>query len=228
MDGKKPHLLKTYNNNLGKQVNIIYRSSVSYYLDDKKSGKEWITRLPFPVHCISKVETIDKLTNSKFTTSYRYRHGYYDHSERRFCGFGYVEQVDVDEFDRESLDQAPVITKTWFHTGAFTSKEKILTAFEKEYFYNQPGINFKEPQLQDAIVDKDLSIEEWREAMFACKGLPLRIEIFADDNSPDKDIPYTSAQHNCIVKKIQPKANNKYAVFMVHETSSSPTPMKGM
>ena len=49
MGSKKPSLFIGYQNNCGKEVSIEYKSSTHFYLEDKKEGKEWITRLPFPV-----------------------------------------------------------------------------------------------------------------------------------------------------------------------------------
>ena len=217
MGGKKPHVMTSYKNNLGKEINISYKPSTYYYLEDKKNGVPWITKLPFPVQCVSSVETVDLVSKTRFANSYRYRHGYYDYAEREFRGFGYVEQRDTNFFNGDSLDQPPVVTKTWFHTGAFLDKQKILSQFEREYFYNQPDINYKEPQLEDVLIDDDLSIEEWSEALRACKGTPIRIEVLADDNSPIIHLPYTSAQHSCVIHRIQSRGGNKHSVFMVHE-----------
>ncbi len=217
MGGKKPHVLTSYRNNLGKQVTLSYRSSTQFYLDAKKNGEPWVTKLPFPVQCLHLVETKDLISNTRFTSEYKYGHGYYDYAEREFRGFGFVEQKDIDLFSGNPLDQPPVITRTWHHTGASLNKEKILKQFEHEYFYNQPGIAFKEPQLKDALVDTNLAPDEWREALRSCKGMPLRVEVFTDDGSPVKNIPFTTTQQNCRIKRVQEKGDNKHAVFMVQE-----------
>ena len=91
---------------------------------------EWITRLPFPVHVVDRVETYDRISRNRFVTRYSYHHGRFNGVEREFCGFGLVEQYDTEEFaafDRETLDAEneaaasnvpPMLIKTWFHTGA--------------------------------------------------------------------------------------------------------------
>ncbi|RYD50437.1 MAG: hypothetical protein EOP52_14115, partial [Sphingobacteriales bacterium] len=107
MGGLKPHLMVAYENGMGKVASLEYKSSTQYYLEDKQAGIRWASRLPFPVQCVEKVTTYDKVSDSRFSQSYRYRHGYYDHEEREFRGFGYVETVDIDSVDHTagSLDQ---------------------------------------------------------------------------------------------------------------------------
>ncbi len=146
MGGQKPHLMTSVVNNLGAETKLKYVSSTHFYLKDRKEGNQWITRLPFPVHVVERVETCDRITGNRFVTTYRYRHGYFDGQEREFRGFGYVEQKDTEEYeqfkdgggtnllDRE-LHVPPVLTKTWFHTGAFIDREHISNYFaEKEYY----------------------------------------------------------------------------------------------
>ena len=96
--GEKPHLLKEIDNNMGKIIRMSYGSSVKFYLEDKKAGKPWITRLGFPVQCLSKVQTIDEPGCTELVTEYRYHHGYFDGKEREFRGFGMVETIDTETY----------------------------------------------------------------------------------------------------------------------------------
>jgi hypothetical protein len=98
MGGQKPHLLVKMVNNLGAETHIHYVSSTHFYLEDKAAGTPWITKLPFPVHVVEKVVTVDKWRQTRFTTTYSYHHGYFDGEEREFRGFGRVEQTDVEDF----------------------------------------------------------------------------------------------------------------------------------
>ena len=59
MGGRKPHLLSKTVNNLGAQTRVQYSPSTKFFLQDKANGKPWITKLPFPVHVVERVETID-------------------------------------------------------------------------------------------------------------------------------------------------------------------------
>lgn len=260
MDSKKPHLLIRHQNNMGKETTIEYKSSSHFYLADKAAGKPWITKLPFPVQVIHKMILEEKITDVRFTTEYRYHHGYYDHPEREFRGFGMVEQLDTEHYNTwrainagnqmeqaAELFQPPMLTKTWFHTGAFLDRARILSQFEKEYWYELYNQLFptmplpvSEPTLKDAVLKAadsisnrniidQLSAAEWREALRACKGMTLRQEVFALD-APEEDPslealqkqakPYSVATHNCHIQLLQPRAENSYGVFIVTESEA--------
>jgi hypothetical protein len=251
MSSKKPHVLIHYKNNLGKESSIQYKSSTHYYIKDKLDGKPWITRLPFPMQVVSKLVVEEKITDVRFTSEYKYHHGYYDHPEREFRGFGMVEQIDSEHYaewirnnatnqleESEELYQKPVLTKTWFHTGAFFDRERILTHFKDEYWYEEynrrfssVSLNVSEPELPDAQLSDDIKAligDEYREALRACKGMVLRQEIFALDapeNPTDAELqlqmkPYTVATHNCNVQLLQPRDKNEFGVFIVTESEA--------
>src|SRR5262249_27733427 len=97
MGGQKPHLLIKSVNNLGAETIVSYASSSKFYLQDKEDGKPWITNLPFPVHVVERVETLDRISRNRFITRYAYHHGYFDGEEREFRGFGMVDQWDTEE-----------------------------------------------------------------------------------------------------------------------------------
>lgn len=239
MGGKKPHLLLSYKNNFGKETVLEYKSSAHYYLADKKEGKPWITKLPFPVQCVSKVEVIDRVTDLRFTNKYQYHHGFYDSEEREFRGFGMVEQTDTEEYQYLKNKQAanavdielhepPTLIKTWFHTGAFLRREKILNHYLDEYWFNQKEVkeNFgneivAEFSLPDAVLPDDLTSDEIAEAHRACKGTMLRQEVFSLDGMEKEKLPYSVASRNCVIKKLQPKQNNRHAVFLVHQSEAA-------
>src|SRR5262249_12281025 len=54
MSGTKPHLLVEVDNNLGGRTILEYESSTRFYLEDGAAGRPWITRLPFPVHVVTR------------------------------------------------------------------------------------------------------------------------------------------------------------------------------
>jgi RHS repeat-associated protein len=230
-DGKKPHLMIAYRNNMGKEVKLEYTASTYYYLQDELNGTPWVTKLPFPVHCLSKVVTYDRIMKTRFASEYTYHHGYYDHAEREFRGFGRVEQKDAEDIInfiiqssgamnnvvQEDLHQPPVLIKTWFHTGAFLDQEKILNQFAHEYSQNSihPENLLPEPELPAGF-----SVNEWRQALRACKSMMLRKEIYALDNTPLSDKPYSVDQQNCLIQMVQPQQKNKYASFLVLNSES--------
>ncbi len=259
MSGKKPHVLVAYDNNMGMRTQLGYKSSTHFYLKDKREGTPWITKLPFPVQVVENMTVTEDTTNVKFTTKYVYRHGYYDHGEREFRGFGLVEQTDTEHYSEwkdldgdnqmersEHLFQKPVLTKTWFHTGAFIDQDKILDHYNEEHWYNEferhfPGVlpPVGEPILEDALllpsghigdvtVMERLRSQEFREAARACKGMVLRTEVFtldAPDTPTDQETqlqltPHSVATHNCHILLQQPLGPNRHACFQVIESEA--------
>ena len=222
MSDSKPGLLTGYVNNCGKEVSIEYRSSTHFYLEDRQAGRAWITKLPFPVHCLSKTRVEDKIRETVFTSSYRYRHGYFDHSEREFRGFARVDQLDTDAFSQfkvnpaknvveETLHQPPVRTVSWFHTGAYLGNKKILHQCASEYFSHD---DFAEYDLPEPAFDDDLSLQELKEAYRACKGLLLRTEIYAEDGTGRSAYPYSASQSSAEIRRVQPRGPNRHASFL--------------
>jgi RHS repeat-associated protein len=203
--GSKPNLLTGVRNNLGAETTIDYAPSTRFYLADKEAGRPWVTRLPFPVHCVERVTVRDRWRNTSFTTRYSYHHGHYDPVERQFCGFGRVEQVDVESFGAfargdvgspyitrdKTLLQPPVKTITWIHTGAALDHDGMLAQFRREYFPSSLAAlpatfatvsGFAEKASTGTELDAtDLSAGEWREAHYACKGTTLRQEVYELD-----------------------------------------------
>jgi hypothetical protein len=224
--GKKPHVMHTYSNNLGKEITIHYKSSVQYYLDDKKKGIEWITKLPFPVQCVEKVEVRDFVSQTRFTSSYNYSHGYHDSVANEFRGFARVEQTDCEgykdfvygtkavgatnEIDPE-LFQEPVKTITWYHTGAYLQERKILHQLVSEY-YDQ------KQHLPEPIFPGNLTTEELIEAHRVLKGLVLRQEVYSLDENSNRKKLYTVSESNYLIQLLQAKDGNQHAVFFPYES----------
>lgn len=251
MGGQKPHLLTRTFNNLGVETFIEYAPSTEFYLQDKMAGRPWVTRLPFPVHCVKRIRVYDKWRKATFTTTYSYHHGYFDGIEREFRGFGRVDQIDSEDYgtfsalntgsssvaDDQTLYQPPVKTITWFHTGAFLDEESILSHYSDEYFPNwfealKPDTtdvlgDFQENLLPESdFAELDLTSEEWRQALRACKGMTLRQEIYeldvealrSGDETPVK--LFSAAYHSCHLDRLQRQESNRHAVFLVTESEA--------
>ena len=160
----KPHLLVKTINNLGAETRVDYAPSTKFYLQDKRDGKPWITRLPFPVHVVERVETFDHISRNRFVTRYAYHHGYFDGEEREFRGFGMVEQWDTEQIGALTASGAhpqadniadashvpPVHTKTWFHTGVYLGRDHVSDYFAGLLNATDQGEYFREPGLTDA------------------------------------------------------------------------------
>jgi RHS repeat-associated protein len=222
MGGRKPHLLTHYDSGMGKTVRIDYRPSTYFYLADLEVGARWMTTLPFPVHCVERVTIEDGVRETVFTSSFTYHHGYYDGPEREFRGFARVDQLDTDSYSdfkltaasnvvEEHLHQAPVLVKTWFHTGA-RSDERVLHQLRGEYYDNQAAA---EHPLAEAELPVGLSPEELREAFRACRALPLRREVYAVDASSVSEHPYTTSESTFALHVVQPRDENRHASFLV-------------
>lgn len=232
MGGNKPYLMAGSKNNMGAETHITYQPSTYYYLQDKKAGTPWVTRVPFPVQCVSEVVVLDQVAKTRLTSQYSYHHGYYDHAEREFRGFGRVDQTDTEDFDNfkkhadpagkiqiadEGFHQPPALTKTWFHTGAFLDNEKILDQFAHEYYKNNI---IPEKQLADPPLPENLTTNEWREALRACKGIPLRSEVYTLDGTEKQNIPYTATNTSCLIQLVQPRQQNLFSVWQVQQSES--------
>jgi RHS repeat-associated protein len=212
MGGKKPHLLERIANNLGAETRIAYTSSTTFYLRDQAEGIAWLTRLPFPVQVIERIEHHDLVTRSRLVSRFAYRHGYFDGYEREFRGFARAEQWDAETLAGDALDLPPVRTVTWFHTGAWLERERLERALAREYYALDP----EAPLLPDTTLPPGLSVREEREAARALRGQILRQEIYAEDGTDAALHPYTVSERDYEVKLLQRGTDRSYAVCFVH------------
>ena len=232
MGGQKPHLLVKTVNNLGAETRVEYGPSTKFYLQDKRDGTPWITKLPFPVHVVERVEIYDHVSRNRFVTRYAYHHGYFDGDEREFRGFGRVDQWDTEAFaaltgdgtlpPATNLDAAshvpPVLTKTWFHTGIYLGRDRVSGFFVGEY-YREPGSSDAQARallLDDTVLPAGLTLEEEREACRALKGSMLRQEVYAFDGSAKAGHPYTVVEQNLTIEQLQARHTGRHAVFFTH------------
>ena len=170
----KPRLLTRCVNNLGGETELEYTPSTTFALADKQAGRPWRTRLPFPVHVVSRTRTHDRVGRSTLMTTSAYHDGYFDGPEREFRGFGFVEQWDAEKSaalggaepgEVAGTDLPPVYTKTWFHTGAPLPPDS-------GGFYHEP--RWRDADVRDHCLGDELpphlSADERREAQRALKG----------------------------------------------------------
>lgn len=221
MGRQKPHLLVKTINNLGAETRVDYAPSTKFYLQDKRDGRPWITRLPFPVHVVERVEIYDHISRNRFVTRHAYHHGYFDGEEREFRGFGMVEQFDTEAFEdyvvgvqqvggvqelAPELNQPPVTTRTWYHTGAFLDQPRILHQLRHEYYR-------QERHIPETVLPTGLSADELRECVRGLKGLPLRQEVYSYDGSAEEQHPYTVTENNFEIRWLQPRGHQRHGVF---------------
>ncbi|NEY35145.1 toxin, partial [Streptomyces sp. PRKS01-65] len=191
MGGVKPHLLTRVRNNLGAETEIGYAPSTAFALQDRRAGRPWATKLPFPVHVVERTTARDKWRGTAFTSRYSYHHGCFDGAEREFRGFARVERTDVEEYGTFAaahadspyvttdprLQQPPVRTVTWHHTGVPVADRDPLHPFRHEYFGAADEYAPPSPDV-DAL---PLGPGGQREAVRAFHGLLLRQETYELD-----------------------------------------------
>ena len=249
MGGRKPHLLSTAVNNLGAETRLTYAPSTRFYRDDADAGTPWVTRLPFPVQVVERIETLDWIGRNRFVSRYAYHHGYFDGYEREFRGFGRVEQWDTEEFrsdtnfaegEFQNWNAAslmlPVLTVSWFHTGVYLNEAAVSLQFASEYWKEPAQLaagTAGQMSLPDSVLPNGLDAYELQEAYRALKGSPLRVEVYADDG-PDPAMPplngaaataglgalYSVVEHNYSIVCLQPRGVNLHGVFRVDPRES--------
>ena len=239
MGGIKPHLLVNVRNNLGAETRLTYAPSTRFYLHDQANGRPWATRLPFPVQVVERVEAIDWIGRNRAVTRYAYHHGYFDGFEREFRGFGMVEQWDTEEYrtdtafpdgDALNWDDAswspPMLTRTWFHTGAFEAALRVARRYAEEYWI-EPALrpasratDLAAMTIPDTVLPAGLDPFEVREAFRSLKGQALRTEVYAEDGSTAAGNPYVVTENNYTIRRIQSIDGNRHAVFFTFPRES--------
>ncbi|MDH6584479.1 RHS repeat-associated protein [Streptomyces sp. SAI-133] len=240
MGGRKPHLLTEVRNNLGAETRVHYSTSTRFRLADAAAGRPWTTNVPFPVHVVEQVETIDRISHHQLTARYAYHNPYFDGPEREFRGFGMIEEYTTQAFAdldpvAANVDRAtytpPTLTRTWFHTGAADDAERVSRLYADEYYHGDPD----QPPLllEDTVLPRTLRLPgggvpwrlspvERREAYRALKGSMLRQEVYSDDATEAAARPYAVTEHNYTIKLLQPCLTEElvsepaHAVFFVH------------
>ncbi|WP_437589011.1 SpvB/TcaC N-terminal domain-containing protein [Sorangium sp. So ce1000] len=226
LGGQKPYLLTSVKNNLGLETRLAYAPSTKFYLADQAAGHPWVTRLPFVVHVVERVEVFDAVSRHRFVTTYAYHHGDYDGVEREMRGFGMVEQLDTESFSAFSgagatpppanadpeLHLPRVRTKTWFHTGAWFERGAISRQYESEYYAGDGAAT----RLDDTHLPDGLNAGEMREACRALKGRVLRQEVYTLDGSMKEPHPYLVTEQSYSIQRLQPAVGNAHGVFFPH------------
>lgn len=227
--GGHSYFLTGVNNNLGAETAIYYESSVQFYLRDKQAGRPWLTRMPFPVQVVERIESIDYIAGSKDVMVYAYHDGYYDPVAREFRGFGFVESWDSQTFEdftntglrAQNLDTGgsalfvgTLYRKTWYNTGAYMESGLLSKQYQSEYYQGDPD----EYAMPDSVLDPAItqsSPQTIREAYSALRGQVMRDEVYGQNGSINDDVPYTVSESNFEVRLLQPASGRNAASFLV-------------
>jgi RHS repeat-associated protein len=242
--GVKPYLLNEMNNHMGAVTRVEYAPSTRFYLADQQDpDTRWQTPLPFPVQVVACVEVIDEISQGKLTTEYRYHHGYWDGAEREFRGFGMVEQLDTETFERYNapglhgdatdflgVDEVhfapPTRMKTWFHQGPIGEEfgEWIEADYRHEYWTEDPPVLERPQSLTDLL--SGLERRDRRDALRTLRGSVLRTELYALDGSEREDRPYTVTESLYDVREESPPAigdADRKRIFFPHRVAQRTT-----
>jgi RHS repeat-associated protein len=240
---QKPHLLVAVRNNFGAETRVSYAPSTKFYLDDLEAGIPWLTRLPFPVHVVERVQRVDLIAGNVFTTRNTYHHGFFDGVEREFRGFAMVEQQDEEaigllsgspQVTVRNQDPAsnvpPVLTRSWYYTGVYMGADQLLETFaglrggsNAQNYFREPGLSdadFRALLLPETALPAGPTPDDVREAYRALKGSLLRQEVYGLDRSARASIPYTVEEHNFTVTLVQAIGSNRHAIFRVDPAES--------
>jgi RHS repeat-associated protein len=245
--GEKPYLLSAMDNHIGAVTKVEYAPSVRFYLDDQtRPETSWKTTLPFPVHVVSRVEVIDQLSKGKLTTEYRYHHGYWDGTDREFRGFGMVEQLDTESFEKydsiglhgaealfAEVDRqyfsSPTLSKTWFHQGPVGDEFGDWEELDRsdEYWTGDPQL-LKHTEAVNQFLNNWPPTAEGRrvkrDALRTLRGSILRTELYALDGSDREERPYTVSEYS--YELFEPPAvgdTQRLHIFFPHSTSQRTT-----
>jgi RHS repeat-associated protein len=222
--GRKPYLLVGTDNGMGASTRVAYAPSTRFYLEDARRNRPWVTTLPFPVHVVERVETLDHVAGTKRVSTYAYHHGFYDGREREFRGFACVEQLDTEEFtafaaaglheasafsnaDRPS-HAAPVLTRTWHHTGVWEGGDELSRRLREEYWTGDPAAF---PPRPTEVTDLETAADAHR----ALRGSVLRTETYGLDGTSREGVPYVVTEHGYQVRRLQLRGPNTHAVHLV-------------
>jgi len=207
----KPYLLQRMDNHLGAVTLVEYAPSTTCYLADQTQPEtRWRTPLPFPVQVVRQAEVIDAISKGKRTTEYRYHHGYWDGGEREFRGFAMVEQLDSEDLETyrrpglhgdgvafTAVEQParfspPTLTKTWFDVGPIGDEVGGWESLDltHEYWQEDPP-TFGRHASVTAVLGGLGERRHRRDALRALRGRILRTELYALDDSPRRDRPYS-------------------------------------
>lgn len=213
----KPYLLQRSTNNMGALSEVFYRSSAQEWLDEKHElsvqEKMPVPELPFPVQVVVKQTQLDQITENLLTQRYQYRQGFYDGHEREFRGFGLLIQTDTEEADEDAENSegftAPVLTKTWFHTGRYPLRDtddynasdadaQVLGAHMLTEYDGASDVIIAEPDEATA-----------REMSRALAGSMLHSEVFGLDGEVAQTVPYSTQTARYLVRQLAPRGEHQ-------------------
>ena len=207
MGGQKPHLLVKTVNNLGAETRVDYAPSTKFYLQDKRDGKPWITRLPFPgprgragrdlrphqpQPLRHPLRLPPRLLRRRRARVPRLRHGRAV-GHRGVRGARRRRTLPAGDNIDAASHVPPVLPRPGSTPASIsaattspTSSPACWTPHDQGEYYREPGLTDAEARallLADTVLPAGLTLEEEREACRALKGSMLRQEVYALDGT---------------------------------------------
>lgn len=203
----KPYLLNRTDNNMGAVGSVEYRSSGQEWLDEKEelrlAGKPAVSHLPMTLHVVTRQTQLDEITGNLLVQHMQYRRGHYDRHERELRGFGLLLQTDSESArgDEDIHFTAPILSKTWFHTGQFPAPSRDDFYRDDEAAELGPDLLALFHNGSDQIVASPDEARQ-RAMAHALSGSPIRSERYGLDDSPQAAVPYSVEQHRYLLREL--------------------------
>lgn len=218
--GVIPRLLIALENGLGTKISIRYGHSGQHYLKAAREGRPWISKIPAHFTVADEKIITDHITHTRFVTSYIYRDGQYNGTERTFVSFGLIEQFDTQLYENASVTDdkeyvKPVCTRTWIHNGLFGWEQKRSA----QYYAGDT----QRPALPSPFFEQDeaLSASDFECGLRALAGRVLRQEVYAaDTNGTCAEHPYQVMQNAYCIRKLQPGTEERDSCYYVYQSES--------
>ncbi len=196
---RRPWLLAEVCGNSGSRVLFDYRSSAQGWLDEKaellRQGKPAISHLPFPVHGVCKVTTIDDINGLRTVSGMRYLRGVWDSQEREFRGFTRLIQTDTLEDAQGTAAERspPAQVHTWYLSGSdaddIGTPDAFAAADSAEAAFATKALRFTRLEgEQEVTFEPEGAVRRW--LLRAVKGVALRTETYGLDGSNQAAVPF--------------------------------------
>ncbi|HKY36566.1 MAG TPA: SpvB/TcaC N-terminal domain-containing protein [Polyangiaceae bacterium] len=154
---KRPNLLETVDNGIGKKITVTYGTSAQHMARDGGAGA-WRHLLPHPMLTVDRIETRDELNGVTQTQELSYSDGYYDGDEHQFRGFARVRLTTPGDEGSETH-----VVEDVFDVGDQDRYRAGLLLSEASFSAGRP-LSSKEMSYEDCAVYQGQS----------SSGLPIR------------------------------------------------------
>ncbi|MFJ4156990.1 SpvB/TcaC N-terminal domain-containing protein [Pseudomonas sp. NPDC089752] len=196
---RRPWLLAQVCTNTGGRTLFDYRSSAQCWLDEKleleRQGRVAVSRLPFPVHTVSQVTSINDISGLCMVSGLQYRGAVWDPEEREFRGFMHLLQTDTlsDAQGTAAERSPPAQERRWFLSGLEEPDSFAPQGFARPRsaeldFALQPVRFTRLEGDRDVPYVPEGAARRW--LFRALRGAQVRSETYGLDGDVRADVPY--------------------------------------